>query len=203
MSWVRFLSGTQIFSLCHARGNISSLSNERCLRIFCRVIPVVRENLRIKFWQNILTIHFSPSNTFLVAAVVFLFKAILSPRLLFIIFFFKCHSLLVFISGSCRYSAASKAFIFSLYNKDGHNPVKLTQYQNRQYAMYHCSNYGPTFGHHAIYISNNALSNSGSHTNCGLTYSVPSGYSAGNCGFFTGAYHFTPTDIEVFYEIGN
>ena len=87
MSWVRFLSGTQIFSLCHARGNISSLSNERCLRMFCRVIPEVRENLRIKFWQNILTIHFSPSNTFLVAAVVFLFKAILSPRLLFIIFF--------------------------------------------------------------------------------------------------------------------
>jgi len=72
--------------------------------------------------------------------------------------------------------------------------------------MYSCSSYGPTFGaggHHDIYISDNALSNSGSYTACGYTYSVPSGYSAGWCGFFTGGNHFTPTDIEVFYEIGD
>ena len=70
--------------------------------------------------------------------------------------------------------------------------------------MYHCYNYGPTFGGgHDIYISNNALSNSGSYTYCGQTYSVPSGYSAGNCGFYTGVRPFTPTDIEVFYEIGD
>ena len=69
--------------------------------------------------------------------------------------------------------------------------------------MYHCSNYGPTFGSFDIYISDNALSNSGSYTYCGDTYSVPSGYSAGYCGFFTGGQYFTPTDIEVFYEIGD
>ena len=69
--------------------------------------------------------------------------------------------------------------------------------------MYRCSGYGPTFGHHAIYISNNALDNSASYTNCGYTYYAPTGYSAGSCGFFTGGYHFTPTDIEVFNEIGN
>jgi len=104
---------------------------------------------------------------------------------------------------SCRYSTASKAFLFSLYNKDGYNPVKLTQYQNQQYATYTCSNSGPRFGGgHGIYISDNALSNSNSYTYCGYTYSVPSGYSSGNCGFFTGARYFTPTDIEVFYEIG-
>ena len=108
-----------------------------------------------------------------------------------------------FISGSCGYSSASKAFLFSLYNKDGYNPVKLTQYQHRYYAMYHCSNYGPTFGTHDIYISDNALSNSGSYTYCGHTYSVPSGYSASYCGFFIGGNHFTPADIEVFYEIGD
>ena len=102
------------------------------------------------------------------------------------------------------YSTASKAFIFSLYNNKGYHPVKLTQYQNQQHAMYVRSNSGPTFGHSGdIYISDNALTNQNSHTRCGSTYSVPSGYSAGNCGFFTGDYYFTPTDIEVFYEIGN
>ena len=109
----------------------------------------------------------------------------------------------VFILG-CSYFPAIKAFLFSLYNVKGYNPVKLTQYQNQQNAMYRCSSRGPTFGSgHDIYISDNALSNQNSYTNCGNTYSVPSGYSAGNCGFFTGGFHFTPTDIEVFYEIGN
>ena len=110
----------------------------------------------------------------------------------------------MFFSGSCGYSSASEAFLFSLYNNDGYNPVKLTHYRNQQYAMYHCYNYGPTFGSgHDIHISDNALSNSGSHTYCGYTYSVPSGYSVGNCGFFTGGLYFTPTDNEVFYEIGD
>ena len=110
-----------------------------------------------------------------------------------------------FNSGSsCGYTYASKAFLFSLDNKDGYNPVKLTQYQHQQYAMYHCSSYGPTFGSgHDIHISDNSMGNSGSYTRCGNTYSVPSGYSAGSCGFFTGGNHFTPSDIEVFYEIGD
>ena len=116
----------------------------------------------------------------------------------------------LFILAPCDYSTASKAFIFSLYNKDGYNPVKLTQYQNQENAMYGCSNHGPTFGSntggdHDIYIAGNALSNQNSFTRCGSTYSVPPGYSAGHCRFFLGATgdKFTPTDIEVFYEIGN
>ena len=112
----------------------------------------------------------------------------------------------VSILGSCGYSLAINAFLFSLYNAKGYNPVKLTQYRNQQYAMYGCSNYGPTLGAglgHDIYISDNALKNQGSYTKCGATYSTPSGYSAGDCGFFTGGVSFTPTDIEVFYEIGN
>ena len=75
--------------------------------------------------------------------------------------------------------------------------------------MYHCSNYGPTFGYgaghvHDIYISDNPIINqsTNSYTRCGSTYSVPPGYSAGDCGFFTGALYFTPSDIEVFYDIG-
>jgi len=107
-------------------------------------------------------------------------------------------------SGSGGYSAASKAFLFSLYNKDGYNPVKLTQNQNQNGAMHHSSSYGLTFGYgHDIHISDNSMGNSGSYTYCDSTYSVPSGYSAGWCGFFTGGSYFTPTDIEVFYEIGD
>jgi len=108
-------------------------------------------------------------------------------------------------SGSCVYTS-SKAFLLSLYNKYGYNPVKLTQYQYQQHAMFHCYSHGPTFGageKHDIYISDNFTSNSTSYTTCGQTYSSPSGYSAGNCGFFTGGFHFTPTDIEVCYEIGD
>ena len=73
--------------------------------------------------------------------------------------------------------------------------------------MYDCSTHGPTFGagigHHDIYILSDALNNGGSYTACGATYSVPSGYSAGQCGFFTGGYLITVSDIEVFYEIGD
>ncbi|XP_078376899.1 uncharacterized protein LOC144660180 isoform X1 [Oculina patagonica] len=109
-------------------------------------------------------------------------------------------------SHACAYSSDSKAFLFSLYNAQGYNPVKLTQYQNQQQAMFGCSDRGPTFGastYHDIYISDNALSNQHSYSTCGQTYSTPSGYSVDQCGFFTGGYKFTPTDIEVFYEIDN
>jgi len=115
----------------------------------------------------------------------------------------------LFISAPCDYSTANKAFIFSLYNDKGYNPVKLTQYQNREKAMYGCSSYGPTFGFDSgdqdIYISDNALNNKNSSARCGSTYSVPPEYSAGDCRFFVGPAEdkFTPTDIEVFYEIGN
>nr|XP_058971550.1 uncharacterized protein LOC131797909 [Pocillopora verrucosa] len=106
-------------------------------------------------------------------------------------------------AGSCAYSYANKAFIFSLYNVKGYNPVKLTQYRNQQYAMYRCNTYGPTFGNgHDIYISDGSGNNQNSYTRCGYTYTIPSGYSYGDCGFFTGGSNFSPTDVEVFYEAG-
>ncbi|XP_022805494.1 uncharacterized protein LOC111342666, partial [Stylophora pistillata] len=104
-------------------------------------------------------------------------------------------------SSPCGYSSASKAFVFSLYNAKGYNPVKLTQYRYQQNAMYRCSSYGPTFGGHDIYVSNDAGNNQNSSTSCGSTYSKPPGYSNGYCGFFTGARYFTPSDIEVLFEI--
>ena len=110
-------------------------------------------------------------------------------------------------AGSCAgYSYARKAFIFSLHNVKGYNPVTFTQYRNQQYAMYRCNTYGPTFGRgcdHDIYISDDSGNNQNSYTRCGCTYTTPSGYSTGDCGFFTGASNFSPTDVEVFYEAGN
>ena len=110
----------------------------------------------------------------------------------------------LFILGPCAYSSASKAFVFSLYNVKGYNPVKLIQYQNQQYAMHRCSSYGPIFGvGRDILIYDDAINNQHSYTKCGQTYKNPTGYSGENCGFFTGSRHFTPSDIEVFFEITN
>ena len=116
---------------------------------------------------------------------------------------FKTLKVSVFILGPCSYSPASKAFLFSLYNAKGYNPVKLTQYQNQNEAMASCNTHGPIFGTYKfdIYIANDALNNQVSYTSCGTVYSVPSGYSSGSCKFLTPTDNFTPTDIEVFYEI--
>lgn len=125
--------------------------------------------------------------------------------------FLPCHQLfpqwmvierIFSLSGSpCRYSAASKAFLFSLYNIDGYAPVNLTQYSYANQAMYGCSSYGPTFGGHDVFISDDAVNNNQSYTHCGHTYSAPPGYSThSSCPFFAGSFFFSPTDIEVFYE---
>ncbi|KAL9961079.1 hypothetical protein ACROYT_G029960 [Oculina patagonica] len=79
---------------------------------------------------------------------------------------------------SCSYSSAAKAFIFSLYNINGYDPVKLSQYQYPDRAMFSCSSYGPVFGsdlvgHHDIYIPDNAANNQDAFTYCGSTYSLP------------------------------
>ena len=127
--------------------------------------------------------------------------------------FLSCHQMFhwmvnsnifsLILSGSpCSYSAASKAFLFSLYNINGSAPVKLTQYGDlvRQ-AMYGCHSYGPIFGGHDIHITNDAVHNNQSYTHCGHTYSAPPGYSRHvSCRFFAGSYKFSPSDIEVFYE---
>ena len=70
--------------------------------------------------------------------------------------------------------------------------------------MYRCNTRGPTFGNgHDIYISDGSGNNQNSYTRCGYTYTIPSGYSTGDCGFFTEGFNFSPTDVEVFYEAGN
>lgn len=112
----------------------------------------------------------------------------------------------------CAYAAASKAFIFTLYNKDGYKPLKqplLAWKENN--AMYNCISYGPTFGDgNDIYIADQAVSKKESYTGCGNTYHAPPGYSVAeqvisgrHCDYIAGSFQFTPNDVEVFYEAVN
>ena len=85
--------------------------------------------------------------------------------------------------------------------------MKLPAYRNYGDAIYDCSSYGPTFGAgHDICIVDYASSGSGSYTYLGHTYTPPSGYSYGSTftnTFLQGqsnTYHFTPDEVETFYE---
>lgn len=109
---------------------------------------------------------------------------------------------LFFFLGTCGYAFDNTAFVYSLYNIQAHNPLKLNARSGTN-ALYRCSSYGPIFGGgHDIFISNNAGSNTDSRTYCGISYPLPPGYSlsSSSCKFYAGTTHFTPTDIEVFYE---
>jgi len=108
---------------------------------------------------------------------------------------------------SSGYLYDSAAFLFSLVNKPGWQPLKL--HQTGQYSYYRnsISSYysrGPTFGGgYDVKIVNNAASNTNSYSNLGYTYSPPSGYSYGSSftqSFLAGSYSFRPDEVEVFYE---
>ena len=106
-------------------------------------------------------------------------------------------------SGSGRYQYDSKAFLFSLVNKPGWAPVKLSQsgqYSYRKRSIFFYSSYGPTFGGgYDINIKNYASP----YSNLGYTYSPPSGYSYSSTfanTFLAGTYKFTPDEVETFYE---
>ena len=111
-------------------------------------------------------------------------------------------------SSSGRYQYDSKAFLFSLVNKPGWAPVKLSQTgqysSHKTYSMYSVSSYGPTFGGgFDITIRSYASSNSNSYSNLGHTYSSPSGYRYASSfarTFLAGTYKFTPDEVETFYE---
>ena len=105
------------------------------------------------------------------------------------------------------YQYSSKTFLFSLVNKPGWAPVKLSQtgkYSSYRFSIYSCSSYGPNFGGgDDILITNYASSNTNSFTNLGYTYSPPSGHSYGSSftkSFLAGSYKFQPDEVEVFYE---
>ena len=98
--------------------------------------------------------------------------------------------------------------MFSLVNKPGWGPVKLTQQGKysyyRSHSIYSCSSCGPTFGGgHDIYIASYASSNTNSYSNLGYNYGPPSGHSYHSSfalSFLAGSYKFQPDEVEVFYE---
>jgi len=74
------------------------------------------------------------------------------------------------LGSSCSsYDYDSAAFLFSLVNKPGWQPLKLDQtgqYSYGRNSIYSCSSYGPTFGGgHDIHIANNAGSSTSSYSN--------------------------------------
>ena len=111
---------------------------------------------------------------------------------------------------SCSYHYDSKAFVFSLVNKPGWAPVKLTQTgvysSHRAYSISRCSSTGPILGNgHDIYIADQAASNTNSYANLGYTYGPPTGHSYQSTfaqTFLAGGsdYHFRPDEVETFYE---
>ncbi|KAL9963127.1 hypothetical protein ACROYT_G032302 [Oculina patagonica] len=111
-------------------------------------------------------------------------------------------------SSSCRSQYDSAAFLFTLVNKPGWQPLKLDQTGKYSYlklhSIYSCSNYGPTFGGgHDIYIADYASSNTNSYSDLGGNYAPPTGYSYRSSfaqSFLAGSYNFQPDEVEVFYE---
>ena len=112
------------------------------------------------------------------------------------------------LASSGRYQYDSKAFLFSLVNKPGWAPVKLSQTgqysSHKAYSIYFFSSYAPTFGGgFDINIKSYASSNSNSYSKLGFTYSPPSGYNYGSIfaqKFLAGTYKFTPDGVETFCE---
>ncbi|KAL9963125.1 hypothetical protein ACROYT_G032300 [Oculina patagonica] len=108
----------------------------------------------------------------------------------------------------CQWPYDSAAFLFSLVNEPGWQPLKLNQtgkYSSyRCCSIYSCSSHGPTFGNgYDIYIADHASSNTNSGTNLGVTYGPPSGYSYGSSDtrrFLAGSLFFQPDEVEVFFE---
>ena len=95
-------------------------------------------------------------------------------------------------------ASTSKAFIFSLRNKEGLAPFKSLVTRPGS-AIYRSSSYGPIFGGgHDIFIKDNANSNTNSFTNFGHSYSIPSGIKDRKT-ILAGTYYFTPDEVEVFY----
>ena len=103
--------------------------------------------------------------------------------------------------------ASSKAFIFSICNKEGIPPFKSKVKTNASGIVGNAS-YGPSFGCHKgtgqtprfdIYISDNANANNESYVQVGECYDVPSGVNQKFLNLDGGKKHFKPDELEVFY----
>ena len=112
------------------------------------------------------------------------------------------------LGGGCLGSRPdSAAFLYSLVNKYGSQPVKLYQTGKHEgQALDICYNWGPRFGGGPdLFIASYASTQPKSFSNLGHTYSLPTGYNFihGNypaASFLAGTKYFQPDEVEVFYE---
>ena len=121
-----------------------------------------------------------------------------SPFTFFDIYQRRIVSLFIATESSGSYTNTSKAFIFSLVNKEGLPPFKsLVRYPNS--AILRSLHRGVTFGGgHDICIKDNANSNTHSYTAFGHSYPLPSGVKDGKT-ILAGTQYFKPDELEVFY----
>ena len=94
---------------------------------------------------------------------------------------------------------ADSSFLFTLTNIHGTAPTKYPNTKNYDWAVYHRSNFGPTFGgNYDLYISNNFLNNKSSYSNLG--YSYPDILGKGNSIFSSdnNTNHFKLKELEIF-----
>ena len=102
-----------------------------------------------------------------------------------------------YLESSGGYTYNTKAFMFSLRNKEGLGAFK-SLVKKPSNAIFRDSGQGPTFGSFDILVANNANSNQDSYTNFGHSYSVPNGLQ-NQLTILAGTRNFTPDDWEVFY----
>jgi hypothetical protein len=104
---------------------------------------------------------------------------------------------------SIGWIASSSAFLFSLVHPSSSVAMKLPlNGTNNECAMFCSSLCGPAFGGgHDIAVCDPANTNSNSYTNLGDSYTLPDGIKDGKT-FFTGAYHFQASEVEVYRVVG-
>jgi hypothetical protein len=90
------------------------------------------------------------------------------------------------------------SFLFSLKNPHGTGPLRFPiQESRKQFAIYCCSSYGPTFGGYDIFVADNCNTSGASYThNFGATYLNTSDLEGRT--LFTGESKFLVKEIEVF-----
>ena len=106
------------------------------------------------------------------------------------------------ILGTNSYTHSNAAFLFSLRNHLNHS-YKMFLYRHHGNAIYSNNGYGPTFGGHDIYISNNCHTNTNSYSELGHAYRPPNGYgytSSQARAVFAGSRTFRCDEYEVFYQ---
>ena len=114
--------------------------------------------------------------------------------LLFVtLFLFSCSS-----ESRFGYGRTSRAFIFSLSNKEDLRPFK-SNVTDPSYAIYTRSDYGPIFGKGGdMFITQHANRNKYSRAELQDSYPAPSGVTDPQT-ILAGSLLFTPDDWEVFY----